>query len=148
MQFRGSTRRQDRISGRPPLFPTDLLRAPRHRRGARSGLCLILSTLLISALAPVAVAADEDTLVAKGKAILEEKCMRCHAIGPSGESPHAKAPPFRTIVKRYPVEDLAEALAEGIVSGHPDMPVFTFEPADIDAILAYLGSLNVSEDSN
>jgi hypothetical protein len=45
------------------------------------------------------------------------------------------------VVKRYPVEYLAEALAEGIVSGHPDMPEFVFQPDEINAILAYLDSL-------
>jgi hypothetical protein len=56
-------------------------------------------------------------------------------------SHHEEAPPFRVVVTRYPPEDLAESLAEGIVSGHPDMPEFVFEPPEIEAILAYLGSL-------
>jgi mono/diheme cytochrome c family protein len=51
------------------------------------------------------------------------------------------APPFRDLAKRYPVENLAEALAEGIVTGHPAMPRFTFEPREIDALLAYISSL-------
>ena len=72
---------------------------------------------------------------------MEQKIARCHAIGATGESAHPKALPFRFIVQRYPVEDLAEALAEGIVSGHPDMPVFAFEPTQINAILAYIDSL-------
>ena len=46
----------------------------------------------------------------------------------TGNSPHRQAPPFRDVVERYPVEDLEELLAEGIVSGNPDMPEFTFEP--------------------
>ena len=56
-------------------------------------------------------------------------------------SPHPKAPPFRVVVERYPSENLAEALAEGIVSGHPDMPVFVLKPEEIEAFLAYLDSL-------
>jgi len=96
--------------------------------------------LVLGSIAASAAGADDD-LVAKGHAILAEKCARCHAIEMTGDSTHPKAPPFREVVKRYPVEDLAEALAEGIVSGHPDMPVFTFEPAEIDAILAYLNGL-------
>jgi mono/diheme cytochrome c family protein len=83
-------------------------------------------------------------IVAKGKAIAEEKCARCHAIGLEGRSTHEAAPPFREVAQRYPVENLAEALAEGIVSGHPDMPVFTFGPADIEAFLAYLDHLRAS----
>ena len=38
-----------------------------------------------------------------------------------------------------------ESLAEGIVSGHPDMPEFTFEPKEINSILAYLNSLKAKE---
>jgi len=93
-----------------------------------------------------AVAADSDA-IAKGRAILAQNCARCHAIGMTDTSPHPQAPPFRSVVLRYPVEDLAESLAEGIVSGHPDMPVFTFEPDQIDAILAYLNSLKGAKES-
>ena len=89
----------------------------------RVGLC---GLVFLSVKSPVWAA--DDGLVEIGRAIVEQKCARCHAIGATGESPHPKALPFRFIVKRYPVEDLAEALAEGIVSGHPDMPVFAFEP--------------------
>ncbi|MFX8373894.1 cytochrome c, partial [Acinetobacter baumannii] len=77
-----------------------------------------------------ATAAD----IAAGRAILEANCARCHAVGLTGESPLAKAPAFRTLKKRYPIESLAEALAEGIVTGHPGMPQFTFSPSEIDAI--------------
>jgi hypothetical protein len=53
----------------------------------------------------------------------------------------ALAPPFRVLPERYPVEQLAEALAEGIVTGHPMMPEFTFDPREINALLSYLQSL-------
>jgi cytochrome c len=79
--------------------------------------------------------------VAKGLEILNANCGRCHATGNDDASKHAEAPPFRVVVTRYPPENLAEALAEGIVSGHPDMPEFVFQPAEIEAILAYLGTL-------
>jgi len=36
------------------------------------------------------------------------------------ESPLQIAPPFRTLHLRYPVEDLAESLAERIMTAHPD----------------------------
>lgn len=79
--------------------------------------------------------------VAKGQALVEKHCASCHAIGTTDASPHKQAPPFRDVVTRYPAEHLAEALAEGIQSGHPDMPVFVFEPDDINAFLAFLDSL-------
>jgi len=51
-----------------------------------------------------------------------------HAVGADGESPVPEAPPFRMLEARYPLEALEEALAEGIVTGHPDMPQFALEP--------------------
>ena len=59
----------------------------------------------------------------------------------TGNSLHPEAPPFRTLSSRYPIEDLSESLAEGIVSGHPDMPIFVFSPADVEAIIEYLNSV-------
>ncbi len=89
-----------------------------------------------------AVQAGDEEMIAQGKALVEEKCAKCHAIGRDDTSPHEKAPPFRDVVEIYPSENLAEALAEGIVSGHPDMPVFKFEPPQIEAFLGYLNSLS------
>jgi hypothetical protein len=53
------------------------------------------------------------------------------------------APPFSTFERKWPVEYLAEALAEGIVTGHGpiQMPVFVFTPEEIDDLLAYLKSV-------
>ena len=39
------------------------------------------------------------------------------------------------------MDGLAEALAEGLSVGHPDMPEFVFEPDQVAAILAYLKSI-------
>jgi cytochrome c len=86
--------------------------------------------------------------VAKGRTIIATNCARCHAIGKHDTSHHAEAPPFRVVVTRYPPDDLAEALAEGIVSGHPDMPEFVFQPAEIEAIVAYLGTLMTAPSKN
>ena len=91
--------------------------------------------------APAATAGNDADIVAKGRTIIEANCARCHAIGKSDSSHHKEAPPFRIVVTRYPPENLAEALAEGIMSGHPDMPVFVFQEAEIEAIVAYLGTL-------
>lgn len=105
--------------------------------------------LFVAALATsVAASASADTadeLVTKGRALATEKCARCHSIADSGTSPHAKAPPFREVVTRYPSEHLAEALAEGIVSGHPDMPVYVMSAEEIDQFLAFLDSLSPEE---
>jgi mono/diheme cytochrome c family protein len=78
---------------------------------------------------------------ARGEALLGQKCAMCHAIGRSGASPHAIAPPFRTLGRRYRIEALEEALAEGLMSGHPDMPEFSFPARDVGAIIRYLRSI-------
>jgi len=106
----------------------------------RGGLALIAAFLLLLLGAPLTWAAEKD-LTAKGQVLVRENCSRCHAIGTEGDSPHRDAPPFRTLSSKYPVTDLAESLAEGIVSGHPDMPVFVFEPTDVEAIIEYLQSI-------
>lgn len=88
----------------------------------------------------VLVAASGSGIAAKGEAIVAENCSPCHLIAGQGQSPVADAPAFSTLSQRYPVEYLAEALAEGIMVGHEtvQMPTFVFEPDEVDAILAYL----------
>ncbi|MCB4825228.1 c-type cytochrome [Roseicella aerolata] len=76
-----------------------------------------------------------------GRTLAQANCARCHAIGRTGASPFASAPPFRTLHRRYPVEQLAEALAEGIETGHPAMPEFQLSQAQITDLLAYLKTL-------
>jgi cytochrome c len=68
------------------------------------------------------------------------------AAAPSGAPARAassqhQAPPFRTLGQGYPIDNLAEALAEGFCTsstGYPDKPEFVFEIRDVAAILAYL----------
>ncbi len=104
----------------------------------------IIALLLSSAVVAASASAMAEGDAAGGKALLEANCARCHAIGAEGASQHEKAPPFREVVTRYPIEDLEETLAEGIMSGHPDMPEISFKPDEITAILAYLGQLKAS----
>jgi mono/diheme cytochrome c family protein len=89
----------------------------------------------------VAPAFAQSSPAARGAALAQKLCARCHAVKRQGESPMGLAPPFRDLPKRYPVENLAEALAEGIVTGHPAMPQFTFTPREIEALLTYIAGL-------
>ena len=86
--------------------------------------------------APVGVVLG-DAKAGQGKATA---CGACHGIG-GGDSPVKDAPAFRTLGKRYPVENLEEALGEGFMSGHPAMPEFTFDGDDVGDIIAYLKSI-------
>jgi mono/diheme cytochrome c family protein len=80
----------------------------------------------------------QDPSSQRGQAFAQANCARCHAVGPSGESPLPKAPPFRTL---HQVEDLAESLAEGIRTAHPAMPEFELEQQQILDLISYLKSL-------
>jgi mono/diheme cytochrome c family protein len=93
-------------------------------------------------LLPALGAEPMTDTVKTGQEILTANCSRCHAIGMTGSSPHPQAPPFREVVTRIEPANLEEALAEGLVTGHPDMPEFVFEPREIDAIVAYLNSIS------
>ena len=83
----------------------------------------------------------------EGQAIAETLCATCHAIGLAGESPHPDAKPFRRFSERYPISALEESFAEGIIVGHPDMPMWQFEPHQIDALLSYIQSVQDDDDA-
>ncbi len=101
------------------------------------GIAIFVLSLFVAVARPA-------TEIPRGQLYAERHCATCHAIGREGTSPYAPAPPFRTLHKRYPVEMLAEALAEGIVVGHTgvrQMPAFRLEPIEIDDLIAYFKSL-------
>jgi mono/diheme cytochrome c family protein len=100
-----------------------------------------LALAAIALAASIHGAAAQATLQGRGEALLQKNCAYCHAIGRTGDSPHRGAPAFRHLMQRYAPESLEEALAEGLVTGHADMPEFVFEPADIAAIVAHFRSL-------
>jgi len=77
----------------------------------------------------------------RGLRFVQTHCASCHSIGRVGDSPLTIAPPFRTLHQKYPVESLQEALAEGIVTGHPTMPEFRLDPGQVGDVIAYLKSL-------
>jgi cytochrome c len=79
-----------------------------------------------------------------GFTLLRANCARCHAIDADSQSPEQKAPTFRNVVKTYDPSALEEALAEGIMTGHEKMPEFVFEPEQVSAIIAYLGTLKAN----
>ncbi len=98
---------------------------------------IILAALL--ALASLGPAAAADTK--RGETLLTRDCGRCHAVGRTGASADKEAHEFRILGKRYPIESLEEALGEGIMSGHPDMPEFKYDADDVGGIIAYLKSI-------
>jgi cytochrome c len=77
----------------------------------------------------------------RGRSFVTTNCAQCHSVDKYTASPLKIAPPFRTLHERYPVEDLQESLAEGIVVGHPTMPQFKLDPGQVDDVITYLKTL-------
>jgi len=77
----------------------------------------------------------------RGAIFARANCARCHSIDKYSESPLKIAPPFRVLHLKYPVTQLQEALAEGIVTGHQNMPEFRLDGGQIADFLAFLKTL-------
>ena len=100
-----------------------------------------LAVVLTFAAGSVPAAPAPGGPESRGHILVQRYCAGCHAVNPTGKSPNPAAPAFRTLNERYRIDDLGEALAEGILTGHPAMPQFIFPPDDIQAILRYLKSI-------
>jgi mono/diheme cytochrome c family protein len=100
-----------------------------------------LTLLVLGAAFSGAHAQQTDPAAQRGFVFVRTNCARCHSIDKVSPSPLKAAPPFRTLHKRYPVDSLAEAMAEGIVTGHPTMPEFRLDPGQITDVIAYLNTL-------
>ena len=103
---------------------------------------LLVAMLLASTVPAWSQQQTVEEWIAYGKALVEANCAACHGVGTDDVSRHAEAPPFRTLLERYPVDALEESFVEGITVGHPDMPEFIATPQQIAAIIDYIGSLD------
>lgn len=83
----------------------------------------------------------EETGYGKGLRLTEANCMRCHAIGESGASPFAPAPPFREVSKNYTQEELVDGFMEGLAVRHQAMPDWDMTMDQAEAIAAYIMAL-------
>jgi cytochrome c len=72
----------------------------------------------------------------RGFSLAREHCAQCHAIDNASESPRATAPPFRELHLKYAISDLQRPLTQGPHTR------FHFEPSQIEALLAYLKTLD------
>ncbi|ABD89566.1 c-type cytochrome [Rhodopseudomonas palustris] len=97
--------------------------------------CIAITLLLTSG----AVAASPAER--RGQAFAKAHCSRCHSIDRRHPSRLDRAPPFRALHLRYPIETLAEAFAEGIYTGHAAMPAFELAPGQINDLLSFLKTL-------
>lgn len=96
---------------------------------------------LVAALMLTALPAAADPIAA-GAALVQRNCAACHGVTTEDASPTPRAIPFRFLGRLYPIEQLEEALAEGIMVSH-EMPEFVLEAEEVGALIAYLESIQV-----
>jgi len=101
--------------------------------------------LALAFATPGQAAGSQSAAAARGQVLAERNCSMCHSIGRVGASSNPAAPPFRELGRRYAVDDLAEALAEGIITGHPAMPEFRFSPGEVNDLIEYLRSVQTHD---
>jgi mono/diheme cytochrome c family protein len=99
---------------------------------------LNILSIALSTLNPAHAASSAEQ---RGRTFALRNCARCHSIDRISPSALKIAPPFRVLHLRYPIGDLAEALAEGIQTGHPAMPEFQLNPEQIYDLLSFLKTL-------
>ncbi|MBP9235009.1 MAG: cytochrome c [Hyphomonadaceae bacterium] len=112
----------------------------------RLALSLALLTMLVGCAATPRPDSGDDIIaspaqIEAGRVMARTHCKNCHAVGLSDHSAVREAIPFRRLSELYPVSGLAEALAEGIVTGHPSMPEWVLEPEEITSLLGYIQSI-------
>jgi mono/diheme cytochrome c family protein len=111
---------------------------PMMKRLAASSarILLLLATATGSALAQT-----NADLIRRGEAILIGDCAMCHAVRGSGFGAPGGIPSFSVIARRSDFAVLRGELESGVTSGHPAMPRVSLSGSEIEAILAYLGTL-------
>jgi cytochrome c len=102
---------------------------------------LRIASIALGMMPQLAQGQETSALEQRGRGLLVSNCARCHSVARTGDSPNSAAPPFRTLSRKYPIDSLSEALAEGLSVGHSEMPEFVFDPDEIAAILVYLKSI-------
>jgi cytochrome c len=106
------------------------------------GILVLLSACQAAPAPPTAKPVTSVTgQISLGQQIATENCATCHAIGRRGLSPDPNAPKFRHLSRKYPIENLSEAFAEGVLIGHSVMPEFVFAPDQVDGLVAYIKSI-------
>lgn len=96
----------------------------------------LAGTLIVMAPPPVLAQSEQ------GVALVQELCAMCHAIGRTGSSPHAAAPPFRRLGSSYDLDKLQETFERGTnLPSHPDMPLFKMDRRTARSVINYIRSI-------
>ena len=106
----------------------------------------LIATMLHACASPPAPPAPVEAspaseMLAAGAQIAQAQCGACHNTNQTGPSPLPGAPEFRRISALYRLDVLREELQQGVHVGAAEMPKFSLTLAEIDALSAYLDSI-------
>jgi mono/diheme cytochrome c family protein len=113
----------------------------RHASGPRLRRIWLAATIAVPLFAAVILPAGASELTEQGQDIAQRLCSTCHGIGRAERSPMAAAPAFRRIEPRVDLDRMIERLQDGLIAGHPEMPVFVLKEQEARALVAYMRSL-------
>jgi cytochrome c len=104
----------------------------------------MLKLLTLAGLAALSLslsARAEDVSLSAGRQLAISRCGRCHAVDRTGDSPNPRSPRFRDLGARFPFDGLKEALMQGMIVGHPEMPIQHLTAVESGDLVTYLRSL-------
>lgn len=114
---------------------------PNRVRSAGAAALAGLLLWMPAGAAHAQAAPDVAASIEKGRVLATRNCGMCHATGPFGPSADPRAPPFRDLHNRLEMRRLGEGSTEGLLTTHPAMPEFRFEPDELISIILYLWSI-------
>lgn len=109
-----------------------------------TNLCFAVFAGFLAAIAAQSASAQADVSLAAGRRLAATQCGRCHAVDRGDQSPNPRSPPFRTLGSKFPFGGLRQALIDHMIVAHPEMPIMTLTPVEVDDLIAYLKSLQSS----
>jgi mono/diheme cytochrome c family protein len=100
-----------------------------------------LALVGLAALSLSLPARAEEVSLTAGRELATARCGRCHAVGRTGDSPNPRSPRFRDLGPNFPFDGLREALMQGMIVGHPEMPIQHLTPTESGDVVAYMRTL-------
>jgi len=113
------------------------------------GLAVLASAAVAGCAALEPLRPGPDTaLVETGHRLAVSECSACHAVGKGGGAPAAGAPSFATVAERYRRYRLDWELEAISQVGHYRMPRKTLTSPEIEAVAAYIRTLDTAKSSH
>ena len=106
------------------------------KRSLKSVAALVAGMCIVTGAALPATAAGN---AASGRQIAERWCTGCHLVGDDQKSASTDVPSFFDIARRSKGD--IDRLGGFLANPHPPMPNLNLTHAEIDDLLAYIGSL-------